>query len=173
MRESSVVERSDRGVRVGLKSFVLSTRRKTFASRASTKVKDRNSASQKTRFWLPKSELVKIRVRAIRRRIWFRVLTKAERSYIGLVIKVVDIVRSSFLGRVLTSIIERLSSALESKAVFNVTKVGNRLAYKLSRIAQKWGNLSASQWVKSRGFIQYLTVSHMNAPAAFRLYPRI
>ena len=160
-------------MKVGVNRFSLSTHEKTFAGSALTKAKYPNSSCQQTRFWLTKSEIVKVRVKAIRRGIWFHVLTKAERAYIGLIIEVVDRVRSHFLAAVLTTIIEKLSNALQSRVVLNVIKIGYCLAQKLSRIAQNWGNASASQWVKNRGFVQYLAVSYINTPAAAKFYLRV
>jgi len=157
-------------VRVGRKSFSLSTHTETSTSGALGTVQTDDSSSQKTHLLLTKSEIVKMRARAIRRGIWFKVLTRAERAYIELTIKVVNGVRSHFLAKVLTSIIRRLLNALESKLALEVRKVGYPLALKLSRIAQNWGNMSAARWVKNRGFQHYLAVTYMNTPPAFKLY---
>jgi len=159
-------------MRVGRKSFSLSTHEETFASRALAAVQMSDSTSQ-THLRLTKSEIVKMRAKAIRRGIWFRVLTRAERAYIELIIKVLNEVRSHFLAKVLTSIIRRLLNALEIKVALDVRKVGHLLAQKFSRIAQSWGNVSAGQWVKDRGFIQYLAVTYMNTPAMFKVYPSL
>jgi len=160
-------------MRVGGKSFSLSPHTETFANRALATVQTSDSTSQQTHLRLTKSEIVKMRAKAIRRGIWFRVLTQAERVYIELTIKVLNEVRSHFLAKVLTSIIGRLSNALESKVALDVRKVGRPLAQKLSRIALSWGNASAARWVKDRGFIQYLTFTYMNTPAMFKVYPRV
>jgi len=122
---------------------------------------------------LKRGRLVNMRAKAIRRGLWFRVLTMAERAYIELTIKVLKKVRSNFLAKVLTPIVRRLLNALESKVAFDMRKVGHLLAKKFSRIAQSWGNVSAGQWVKDRGFIRYLTVTYKNTPAMFKLYPRV
>lgn len=151
-------------MKVGVNRFSLSTHRKTFASSALTKAQNRNSTSQQTRFRLTKSEIVKLRIKAIRRGIWFRVLTRAERAYIGLVIKLVDRVRSYLLAEVLMAIIKRLTNALGTKVVLKVIKMGYYLAQKLSRIAQTWGNISAIYWAKDPVFTRYLSIMHINAP---------
>lgn len=133
----------------------------------------KNSQSIPNQGALTRGKLVKMRAKAIRRGIWFRVLSKAERSYIELTIKVLNEIRSHFLAKVLTPILRRLLNALEIKVILDVRKVGRFLVQKLSRIAQSWGNVSANQWVKDRGFIQYLTVSYVNKPAVFKLYSRV
>lgn len=122
---------------------------------------------------LTRSKLVNLRAKAIRRGIWYRVLTRAERAYIELTIKVINVVRSHFLGKVLTSVIRKLLNAMESKVACFMREAGRPLAQKISRIAQNWGNASASQWVKNRGFIQYLAVTYMNAQSVFKSYSRV
>jgi hypothetical protein len=116
---------------------------------------------------LGKNELAKIRARAMRRGVWFRVLTRAERAQIELTTRVVKRIRSFFLARVVTSIVEKLLEAMESKVTRLMREVGPALARKLSRTAQEWGNKLAQQWAEDPGFVQYLTVNYMNKPASF------
>ena len=118
---------------------------------------------------LGKNELVRIKARAMRRGVWFRVLTRAERAQIELTARVVKKIRSFFLARVLTAIVEKLLDAMESKVTRLMREVGPVLARKLSRTAQEWGNKSADQWAEDPGFVQYLTVNHMNNPGSFPL----
>ena len=123
---------------------------------------------ERTSIPLTKDELTKIKVRAIRRGVWFRVLSRVERASIDLTIKIVKKVRSLLLARVLASIVKKLLDAMESKVVRLMRKVGRSLAQKLSRIAQNWGNKSAAHWTADQGFTQYLTIMHMNTPAMFK-----
>jgi hypothetical protein len=118
---------------------------------------------------LTRSKLVDMRAKAIRRGIWYRVLTRAERAYIELTIKVINVVRSHFLAKVLTSVIRKLLNAMESKVACFMREAGHPLAQKISRIAQSWGNMSGSQWMKDRCFIRYLAVMYINTPAMFKL----
>ena len=113
---------------------------------------------------LGKSELVRIRARAMRRGVWFRVLTRAERGQMELTMRVVKRIRSFFLARVVTSIVEKLLDAMESRVSRLMREVGPALAHKLSGIAQKWGNGSAERWPRDSGFVQYLTIMHLNKP---------
>jgi hypothetical protein len=124
--------------------------------------------TEQTSIPLTKEELTKIKVRAIRRGVWFRVLSKIERASMDLTIKVVKRVRSFLLARVLSSIVRKLLDAMESRVVRLMREVGRGLAQKLSRIAQSWGNKSANKWAADPGFIQYLTINCMNTPALFR-----
>jgi len=134
-------------------------------------VKSRKLSEKMTR-WnrasLSRSELAKLRVKARRRGIWFRMLSRVERGLIDLSIKVVEKVRSLVLARSLTSIVEKLLEAMESKVTRLMRTVGRQLAQKLSEIAQSWGNKSTKLWPNDPRFIQYLTVTQMNLSPAFR-----
>ena len=111
---------------------------------------------------LSKSELIRIKTKAMRRRVWFRMLTMSERAQIDLTIKFVEKVRSLLLSRVLVSIMRKMMDAIEGRVVCAMRDVGCGLAEKISRIAGSWGNQSASEWVEDRGFTQYLTIMWMN-----------
>jgi len=124
--------------------------------------------SERTSIPLTKDELTKIKVRAIRRGVWFRVLSRVERASIDLTIKIVKKVRSLLLARVLASIVKKLLDAMESKVARLMREIGQALAKKLTRIAQNWGNKLANQWVTDPGFVQYLTINYMNTPAMFK-----
>ena len=113
---------------------------------------------------LTRNEIIKAKTRALRKGVWYRILTNVERAYIDLVIKVVERVRSRLLIGVLSSILRKLDAAMESQIWRLMREIGGKLASKMSQIAQNWGNKSAVQWTKDVGFVQYLTIIHMNAP---------
>jgi hypothetical protein len=122
-----------------------------------------NMFSEK-RTLLVRSELVKAKIRAIERGVWFQALTKVERACVDLAIIVIERVRSCLLQKVLSSIMEKLEKAVESQVQFLRHEMGEYLASKLSRIAQYWGNKSAIRWVEDASFIRFLTVIYMNTP---------
>jgi len=117
---------------------------------------------------LGKNELVRIKVRAMRRGVWFRVLTRAERAQMELTVRVVKKIRSFILAKVVSSIVEKLLDAMESKVTRLMREVGPALARKLSRTAQEWGNESAVHWTADPGFRRYLTVMYINTPSVFK-----
>jgi len=121
-----------------------------------------------TSFSLEKNELDKIRTKAIRRGIWFRTLTKAERAQIELTMRIVKKIRSLFLARVLDAIMKKLLDAMKSKVACVIRKIGRELAEKLRRIAQSWGNKSAHNWTEDQSFVQYLAINYINMPAMFK-----
>ena len=120
-----------------------------------------------SRTYFRKSELVKLRSKTLRRRVWFNTLNRIERGLINSVIKVVDMVRSTLLAKVLIAIVKKLLTTLESKVSRMIREIDRPLAKKLSLTAQLWGNKSASEWVSNKGFIQYLTIVALNSSLGY------
>jgi len=108
-------------------------------------------------------ELARIRLMAIRRGVWFKVLSRLERGLVDLSLKVTREIRSKILARAICSIMKKLLKALESKLKLRMRQIGAPLAEKISQIAQKWGNKTAHEWASNLGFIQYLTLMKVNA----------
>ena len=109
--------------------------------------------------------LTGIRRKATRRGVWFHALTKVERGIVDLTLRVVTTIRSRLLMKVIERIVAKLQDAMESTVVRLMREVGHPLARKLSGIAQVWGNRGAARWRTDPGFIQYLTITYMNAPS--------
>ena len=119
-------------------------------------------------FWeqralLTRAEIIKLKNRALRRGLWYRSLARAERACLDLAVKVVEKVRSGLLLKVLYSIINKISELMESQVTRLMREVGCGLAEKLCAVAHAWGNRSALNWIRDPGFIQYLTISHLNS----------
>jgi len=114
---------------------------------------------------LSRNEILRVKSRALRKGVWYRVLNRVERACIDLVIKVVERVRSRLLTKVLFSVVKKLDEAMESQVRRLVREIGGTIASKLSLIAQNWGNKSAMGWAKDASFLQYLAVSYLNKPA--------
>lgn len=114
-------------------------------------------------------QLLEIQRKALRRRIWFKVLDKVERAIISLTIRCVDSVRSPKLAKILKAIVIKLREAMKGKVYKLMEKVGLPLAKKLGAIARSWGNLSALSWARDSRFIHYLTIMHMNTPTFFKV----
>ena len=112
---------------------------------------------------LSSDELARIRLMAIRRGVWFKVLSRLERGLVDLSLKVVRRIRSKILAMAICSIVKKLLKALQSKLKLQMRQIGAPLAEKISQIAQKWGNKTAREWASDLGFIQYLTLMKVNA----------
>ena len=117
---------------------------------------------------LTQVDLASIKQRAMRKRVWFRVLSRAERTIVSLTIRCVERIRSPVLARIVTAIVHKLTDALKGVVERLMETVGRLLAEKLSRVARAWGNLSAGGWAEDPGLVQYLTIMHMNTPRVFQ-----
>jgi hypothetical protein len=100
---------------------------------------------------------------ALRRGVWFKTLNRVERGAIDLTVKCVDSVKSRKLAELLTAIIDKLQSAMESIVDRLVRTVGLPLARKISNIAVCWGNRLASVRADDRVFARFLVVNFAKA----------
>jgi hypothetical protein len=100
--------------------------------------------------------LIQVKKLALRRGVWFRTLSRVERSIIDLTVICVDSIKSGKLAKLVEAIIGKLQSATESIFDKLVRTEGLPLARKISTIAVSWGNYSASKWAKDRAFARFL-----------------
>ena len=100
---------------------------------------------------LTREVILHLKTRALRRRVWFRVLDRVERGLLDLTTRWVDRVRSSVLARVLLRILAKLVRALEAGMV-RVLEKGRVLARGLSELAVGWGYGEAWEWRFEPGF---------------------
>jgi hypothetical protein len=112
---------------------------------------------------LSRAALAKLRLRAIRRGVWFRDLKDVERKLFDLTIVVVRRIHSVRLAKMVSVIVEKLLDAVESRFSRLVRMQGRGLAEKLSRLAQGWGNKSAVHWAGDLGFMEYLAVASVES----------
>lgn len=111
---------------------------------------------------LERHALLGLRAKAVRRRVWFKVLSRLERGLVDLSLRVTEQIRSRMLATAVSSVVKKLVTALESKVRRQMRLIGVPLAKKISQIARKWGNQAAREWQDNPGFIQYLAVMSMN-----------
>ena len=112
--------------------------------------------------FLDKTQLIKLKLKAMRAGVWFRALPRIDRVLFDLTIKVVRCIHSSSLAKIILSITGKLEALLESKLARAIRDIGFPLACKLSLLAQKWGNRGAQEWAKDTGFARYLAVMKLN-----------
>ena len=96
-------------------------------------------------------KLAGLKTRALRKRVWFRVLDRVERGLLDLTIRWVDNVRSGRLTETLLRILVKLAWAME-QGLSRVLVVGRELALRASVLAVSWGNVNAYSWRSDRGF---------------------
>ena len=118
--------------------------------------------------FLNKTQLTKLKLKAIRAGVWFKGLPRIDRVLVDLTIKVTSSVRSTTLAKSLLDITRKLEGLLESNLLRVFRDVAQKLAQELSIIAQKWGNDSAKNWDSDISFIRFLAVMHINKPEPFK-----
>ena len=112
--------------------------------------------------FLDKTQLIKLKLKAIRAGVWFKALQRIDRALIDLTIKVARRIRSSSLANSILSITKKLEGLLESKFVRAIREIGFPLARKLSLFAMSWGNNCAQEWGKDTGFARYCAIMKLN-----------
>lgn len=109
------------------------------------------------------TSLLKIKLLAQRQRVWYRALNHLERGIIDLTVRYVDSIKSSRLAKVITAIIDKLQTAMQSKVDRLTRQVGIVLAQKAANIAVSWGNRNAQAWGDDLAFARYLAVMNLNS----------
>jgi len=106
--------------------------------------------------------LEEIRLKAVRRRVLFRVLDGVERGILYLCTRIVDEVSSPVLGAQLVEIVSRLQDALKSGFEQHVLLYGARRLVQVVMQAVSFGYVGASSWVLDKGFMRYLAFQDFN-----------
>lgn len=109
---------------------------------------------------LNRTQLVKLKAKALRAGVWFRALPRIDRVLVDLTIKVIENIRSSHLVKSISTVVDKLEGLLESSILKSLRLIGRPLAEKLSSIAQKLGNTSAKTWAFDSSFAVFLAVMH-------------
>lgn len=117
--------------------------------------------------FLERAQLLKLKLKAMRSGVWFRVLRRIDRVLVDLTIKVAGTVRSFTLAKNILTIIRKLESIMESRFLRAVKEIGFPTARRLCLIAQKWGNVTAKDWGSDVGFAKYLAAMSLNEPNLF------
>ena len=105
---------------------------------------------------------MKIKAKALRRRVWFTALSRVERAILDLTIRCVEKVRSPVLAKTILNVINKILKTLESGFLEKLNRVGSAIVEKIFRIALGWGNRNASSWKQDSGFIMFLGISAVN-----------
>jgi hypothetical protein len=117
--------------------------------------------------FIGKTQLMKLKLKAIRSGVWFRALPRIDRVLVDLTIKVAGTVRSFTLARNILMVVRKLEDIMESKFLRAVREIGFPFAERLSLVAQKWGNVTAKNWASDEGFSKYLAAMSLNQHRMF------
>lgn len=112
--------------------------------------------------FLNRTQLMKLKFKAVRAGIWFKALPRIDRVLVDLTIKVAENIRSVSLAKSIFAVFSKLKDLLESNIVKSLESVGRPLAGKISLLVQKWGNCSAKNWANDLSFVFFLGVMHNN-----------
>src|SRR2546428_1867481 len=86
--------------------------------------------------------LVGLKIRGLRRRVWFWALDRMERGLVDLTIRWVDKMRRGRMTETLIRILEKLAQALETGGGMVLGR-GSELAVRARSLAVGWGNSQA------------------------------
>jgi hypothetical protein len=118
---------------------------------------------QEGSIFLEKTNLMKLRSKALRSGLWFRALTRIDRVLVDLTIKVMKTeIRSCHLINRVLSVTSKLEALLENKLSRTTKNIGIPLACKLKCLAESWGNRLACAW-NTQEFARFLAVLKLNA----------
>ncbi len=114
---------------------------------------------QKSTFrFLDRTQLLKLRAKAMRSGVWFKALQRIDRVLVDLTIRVASNIRSVTLANSILTVTQKLHELLESDFSRTARSIGFPMARNLSKFAQEWGNKNAENWASDKSFIRYLTV---------------
>jgi hypothetical protein len=114
-------------------------------------------------YFLGKKRLVNLKTKAMRSGAWFKALQRIDRVLFDLTIRVVDNIRSAKLEKSIVVIVRKLEYNMKSNFSGRLKEIGFLLVKKISSLAQKLGNVSATDWVFDSSFADFLAVMHVNA----------
>jgi len=112
--------------------------------------------------FLNRTQLVKLKFKAMRAGVWFRALPRIDRVLVDLTIKVTENIRSPHLAKSILAILGKLEGLLESSVLKSLMLIGRPLAEKISLTAQKMGNYSAKSWANDSSFACFLAILYTN-----------
>ena len=118
--------------------------------------------------FLQRSQLLKLKLKAMRSGVWFKRLPRIDRVLVDLTIKVASAVHSFTLATNILTVIRKLESIMESKFSRAVIEIGFPIARKICLIGQKLGNANAKEWEFDVRFAQFCAAMSFNEPKLFR-----
>ena len=111
---------------------------------------------------LKRRQLVILKIKAIRAGIWYKALPRIDRVLVDLTIKIAKDIRSASLAKSILSVVGKLERLMESNVLKSLRLIGRPFAERISLIAQKWGNSSATKWSTDNSFAVFLAVINFN-----------
>lgn len=111
--------------------------------------------------------LSKIRLKALRTRVWFNTLSRVERAIVDLTIRCVEEIRSDVLAKTISEIISKILASLPQGFVSEAQRVGRGIAETLCTAGEKWHSSQAVSWKCDIQFHRFLGVNKLNETGWF------
>ncbi len=109
-----------------------------------------------------------LRTRALRRGIWFQVLTTEDRILTGLLRKHIKIVKNAALATVVARIIGKLLCGLKNSFWRMIEGLGQPIAESWARAAYSMGWKGASKWVQDVNIVRWYGLMAYNSSMNIR-----
>ncbi len=104
-----------------------------------------------------------VRLAALRRRVWYRVLDRVERGIVDLTIGFVEKVQSQVLAKVLVKILAKLRDGAKSAFTRHVEEFGYSRLRLVVEQAKGFGS-EASGWLMDLGYAEWFAVNDYYSP---------
>ena len=107
--------------------------------------------------------LLTMRTKAIRRKVWYRVLDSVERGIVNLTLRIFEDVKSLTLCQILNTILEKLRVAIQSRFLRHVEHFGRERAAIIVSQAIGFGSSCAGAWLGDTGFHRWLSLHDIHS----------
>jgi len=108
-----------------------------------------------------------LRSKALRRKLWYKVLNRFDRSYYNLTCSVVTRVESLDLGKEILSLVLQLKNSLKGEFVRFVESYGVGKAWDAAQLAVAWGYNGAKEWKYNQALARLHAVNELNSPTGW------
>jgi hypothetical protein len=115
-----------------------------------------------------KTQLSKLKKKAIRSGVWFKALQRIDRALFDLTIIVVENIHSAKLTKSILMLTKKLEYFMKSNFSRRIAAIGSSIAQKISLVAQKLGNAYAYKWASDSSFAFFLAAMQINNDGAFK-----
>lgn len=112
---------------------------------------------------MARKDLLKIKSKALRARVWFRDLSRVERAIMDLTIKCVDTIRSATLAETIMTIVNKILEYMGGDFMERAERAGYEITEELCAFGRRWGNKTCAAWKSDRRFARFQGVNLLNA----------
>jgi hypothetical protein len=110
-----------------------------------------------------------IKIKSLRKRVWFITLDNLERGILSLAAQITDVVLSAVLEVELMKIINKLVDAMKNGFVKLMEGPCFKRTREISCVALKWGYSAARDWAFDLSFAKYLAMIRYNAVMGYNV----